>query len=69
MLYRDRLLSVNRNNRELVVLNKFTRHTERAVYLGEAPSGPHSVTVFDDLAIVSYPEREGLIFLDLTAVA
>ena len=69
VLYRDKLLSVNRNNRELVVLDKFTKCTERAVYLGEAPSGPHSVTVFDDLAVVSYPEREGLIFLDLTAVA
>ena len=53
VLYRDRLLSVNRNNRELVILDKFTRHTERAVYLGEAPSGPHSVAVFDDLAVVS----------------
>ena len=69
VLYRDRLLSVNRNNRERVVLDKSAGCTEHAVYLGEAPNGPHSVTVFDDLAVVSYPEREGLIFLDLTAVA
>ena len=68
-LYRDRLLSVNRNNREPVVPDKFTKCIEHAVYLGEAPNGPHSVTVFDDLAVVSYPEREGLIFLDLTVVA
>lgn len=66
-LYRDRLLSVNRNNRELVILDKLTGRTEHAVYLGEAPNGPHSVAVFDDLAVVSYPERQGLVFLDLAA--
>ena len=64
-LYRDKLLSVNRSNRELVTLDRRNGRSERTVYLGEAPNGPHSVAVFDDLAVVSYPEREGLIFLDL----
>ena len=66
-LYRDKLLSVNRNNRELVTLDKLTGRVEISVYLGEAPNGPHSVVVFDDTAIVSYPERGGLIFHDLGA--
>ena len=69
VLHRDRLVSVNRNNRELMILDKFTGRTEHTIYLGEAPNGPHSVMLFDDLAVVSYPDREGLIFLDLSAVA
>ena len=65
--YRDKLLSVNRNNRELVMLDKLTGRIERSVYLGEAANGPHSVAVFDDMAIISYPERGGLIFHNLAA--
>ena len=65
--YRDKLPSVNRNNRELVMLDKLTGRIERSVYLGEAANGPHSVAVFDDMAIISYPERGGLIFHNLAA--
>ena len=61
-LYRNKLLSVNRNNRELVTLDKLTGRIECSVYLGEAPDGPHSVAVFGDMAIISYPKRGGLIF-------
>ena len=61
----DTLLSVNRNNRELVMLDKITGRVERSANLGEAPNGPHSIAVFDDIAIISYPEREGLIFHNL----
>ena len=64
-IYHDRLLSVNRNNRELAVLDKRNGHIQRSVYLGEAPNGPHSIVVVDDVAIISYPERGGLIFHDL----
>ena len=64
-VYHDRLLSVNRNNRELVVLDKRNGHIQHSVYLGEAPNGPHSVVVVDDVAIISFPERGGLIFHDL----
>ena len=66
-LYRGKLLSVNRHNRELVTLDKFTGRIECSTYLGEATNGPHSVAVFGDVAIVSYPGREGLIFQDLAA--
>ena len=68
-LYRNKLLSVNRNNRELVTLDKFTGRIDHSVYLGEAPNGPHSVAVIGDTAIISYPERGGLIFHDLAANA
>ncbi len=63
--YRDKLLSVNRNNRELVMLDKLAGRIEHSVYLGEAPNGPHSVVVFGDMAIISYPDRGGLIFHNL----
>ena len=68
-LYRDKLLSVNRNNRELVMLDKRTGRIEHSAYLGEAPNGPHSIVVFEDTAIVSYPDRKGLIFHDLETKA
>lgn len=67
-LYLNKLLSVNRNNRELVMLDKLTGRIDHSVYLGEAPNGPHSVVVFGDMAIVSYPERGGLTFYDLAPI-
>ena len=66
-LYGDKLLSVNRNNRELVTLDKVTGRMERSAYLGEAPNGPHTVVVVGDFAIISYPGRGGLIFHNLMA--
>ena len=64
-LYRGKLLSVNRNNRELVTVDKRSGNIECSVYLGEAPDGPHSVAVLDDVAVISYPKRGGIIFHDL----
>jgi restriction endonuclease len=64
-LYRDRLLSVNRNNCELVILDKHSGRIESATFLGDAPNGPRAVVVVDDIAIISYPERQGLIFHSL----
>ena len=66
-LYRNKLLSVNRNNREIVMLDKFSGLVESSTYLGEASNGPHSVAVFGHVAIISYPQRGGLIFRDLAA--
>ena len=66
-IHRDKFLSVNRNNRELVTLDKSTGSIERSAYLGEAPNGPGSVVICDDVAVIAYPEREGLIFHDLKA--
>jgi WD40 repeat protein len=66
-LYRDKLLSVNRNNCELVTLDKRSGRIESATFLGDAPNGPRAVVVVDDVAIVSYPARQGLIFHSLCA--
>jgi hypothetical protein len=64
-LYRDKLLSVNRNNCELVTLDKRSGRIESAIFLGDAPNGPRAVVIVDDVAIISYPARQGLIFHDL----
>ena len=66
-LYRDKLLSVNRNNCELVILDKCSGRIESSIFLGDAPNGPRAVVVVDDSAIISYPERRGLIFHNLCA--
>jgi hypothetical protein len=66
-LYRDKLLSVNRNNCELVMLDKRSGRIENAAFLGDAPNGPQAVVVVDDVAIVSYLARQGLIFYNLCA--
>ncbi len=68
-LYRDLLLSVNRNNRELVILDRQSGYVRHSVHLGEAPDGPHSVVVVDDTAVISYPARGGLIFWNLKALS
>ena len=47
------------------MLHKITGEIERSVYLGEAPNGPRTVVVVGDVAIISYPERDGPIFHDL----
>jgi len=64
-LYRDKLLTVNRNNCEFVTLNKRTGQIETGTFLGEGPNGPQAVVVVDDVAIISYPARQGLIFHNL----
>jgi hypothetical protein len=64
-LYRDKLLSVNRNNCELATVDKRSGRIESAIFLGDAPNGPRAVVVVDNVAIISYPARQGLIFHDL----
>ena len=66
-IYGDKLLSVNRNNCELVILDKFSGRVERTIFLGEAPNGPQEIVLVDEVAIINYPERQGLIFFDLRA--
>jgi hypothetical protein len=68
-LYRDNLLSVNRNNCELVTLDKRSGHIESVSFLGDALNGPRAVVVLDSLAIISYPRRQGLIFHDLRSAS
>ena len=66
-LYGGTLLTVNRNTRELVEIEKASGQITRRTYLGDAPNGPRAVVMHNDEAIISYPEREGLIFLNLAA--
>ena len=61
----DELVSVNRNNAELVRVDRRTGTLREAVYLGEAPNGPRSVVVTDGEAVVSYPALGGLVFYAL----
>lgn len=59
------LLSVNRNNCELVILDRDTLELRHKVFLGSYPNGPSDVVLWDEFAIVSYPHRNGLIFVSL----
>ena len=64
-LYKDFIVSLNRNNRELVILDKRSTKILKSIYLGEAPNGPRDIIVYGNEAIVSYPERKGLLFINL----
>jgi Restriction endonuclease len=64
----DFLLSVHRNNCELAIFNKIDSRTVDTIFLGVAPNGPRAVVVWNDHAIVSYPARNGLIFVNLSRV-
>jgi hypothetical protein len=59
------LLSVNRNNCELVALDRASLQNEKRVFLGEGPNGPSVVLVWGRHAVVSHPARNGLIFVPL----
>uniref|UniRef100_UPI002AB23A7D hypothetical protein n=1 Tax=Burkholderia sp. BCC1988 TaxID=2817443 RepID=UPI002AB23A7D len=63
------LLSVNRNNRELVALDRSSLQAKNSLFLGDAPNGPRAVLVWREHAVVSYPGRNGLIFVPLEALA
>jgi len=64
-IYEDYLLSVNRNNHELAVLDRASAALKKSIPLGEAPNGPRDIVVVRQEAVISYPERNGLIFVDL----
>nr|WP_315595528.1 restriction endonuclease [uncultured Cupriavidus sp.] len=59
------LLSVNRNSRELVALDRATYEPRGTVFLGDAPDGPRTLITWDGHAVVSYPGRNALIFVPL----
>lgn len=61
----DLFLSVNRNNRELAILDRASLQLRKTVFLGDAPNGPRAVVVLGQQAIISYPARNGLIFIPL----
>lgn len=62
-IYGNYIISLNRNNRELVFIDKNTLKILETIYLGEAPNGPRDIEIFNDEIIVSYPERNGLIII------
>lgn len=62
------ILSINRNNCEIVSIEKSTFKIIKAVFLGDAPNGPRDIVTFNNEAIISYPERNGLIFLSLDEI-
>ncbi|WP_201788148.1 restriction endonuclease [Paraburkholderia phytofirmans] len=64
----DLVLSVNRNNCELAILDRVDDRALDKIFLGVAPNGPRAVVLWNEHAIVSYPGRNGLIFLDLSEV-
>ena len=67
-LYKDFVISLNRNNRELVFIDKQSGEISKSIYLGEAPNGPRDIVIYENEAIVSYPEKHGLIFINLEEV-
>jgi DNA-binding beta-propeller fold protein YncE len=64
-VFKNYILSLNRNNCELVVLDKVAHKQIKSFYLGSAANGPRDIELFDDEVVVSYPEKNGLIFLSL----
>lgn len=59
------LLSVNRNNCELISMDRASLQMKKVLFLGEAPNGPKAVLISQGHAVVSYPGRNGLIFVPL----
>jgi len=64
-IYDSYLLSLNRNNCELAMLDKRTLKIVETIYLGDAPNGPQNFQIINDEIIISYPERNGLIILNI----
>ena len=63
------LLSVNRNNRQLVSLDRGSLEPKASVYLGEGRNGPGDLVVWEDWAVVSNPAKRGLHFVPLSLLA
>ncbi|WP_423200852.1 restriction endonuclease [Cupriavidus sp. H19C3] len=62
------LLTVNRNNRELVAIDRDSLTAVGSALLGDAPNGPRSVVAWEGHAVVSYPGRNALIFVPLESL-
>jgi len=64
-IYKEYLLTVNQSNHEMVAIKRETKQPVLSIFLGDAPNGPSDIVVVDDTAIISYAEKNGLIFIDL----
>jgi len=62
------IASINRNNNELVFVDRDNLKLFKTIYLGSAPNGPRDVVIFKNEAIVSYPERNGIIFININCM-
>jgi hypothetical protein len=62
----NHIISLNRNNCELAFIDKECMKLKNTIYLGSAPNGPRDLVVFQNEVIISYPERNGLIFINLS---
>lgn len=63
--YRQYLLSVNRNNYELVFVEPATHATKARVALGGIGNGPRDIAIFGDRALISHKEMDGLLVVNL----
>ena len=61
------LLSVNRNNREFVSLDRESLEPKTSVYLGGGRNGPGDLIVWRDFAVVSH--LQGMHFVPLGMLA
>ncbi len=63
--YQDYLLSINRSNYELAVIDRNTLQHLVTVPLGGTGNGPQHIYVLDDQAYISHSEYAGIIHIDL----
>lgn len=68
-IHKSYILSLNRNNRELVVMNRVSHEVINKIYLGEASNGPRDIEIVGEEVIISYPDRNGLIVLNIEATS
>lgn len=64
-MFGDHLVSVNRNNYELAIIDIATRRIVSQVHLGGSCNGPQDVVVKDTTALISHAEYPGLLLVDL----
>ena len=67
-LYQDYLISVNRSNYELEIIERNTLQHLLSVPLGGVGNGPRHICIFNDQAYISHSEYAGVIHVDLNKV-
>ena len=63
--HRQYLVSVNRNNYELVVTDPATHAAKARVRLGGTGNGPRDLAIVGDRAIITHKEMDGLLIVNL----
>jgi DNA-binding beta-propeller fold protein YncE len=67
-IYGGFLLSVNRNNYELAVIDRSSKQLLASIPLGGSGNGPNHILVVDNEAVICHSEYDGLLFVDLIAI-